>query len=248
MKEFMKLNTVFFSFWFVICLFKIIHLSAYDKLNKPRHLRTSIIIPCHYKHAEHLNEALEKYAAQTAIPDEVVVSLSEAQLVPDKLKDDLQNKKWPFKFVLLQHNVPVSEGGNRNKACKASTGDILICSDADDLPHWQRVEIIKYFFENYPIDFLIHTFTFDASTWTWIDPTKIEHTVPNYVNEGGPHANGAVAISRKLSNLMKWNAEFRKCVDADFNGSVYWTYPSRMLIKQPIYLYRNYLSVYPQDQ
>lgn len=219
--------------------------NAFEKLKKHRPIIASVVIPCHYKHAIHLKEALEAYATQTVVPDEVVISLSEAYLVPEEVLKPLTERKWPFSFTLLKFDEPVSEGGNRNNACKAAKGDILICSDADDLPHWQRVEIIKYFFERYPIDYLVHKHVFETDSWTSFNPKQISYTTPKFVNDGGSHSNGAITVSRAVVNRFKWNAEFRKAIDAEFNGAVYFHFPNGMLIDIPLLHYRNYYSVYP---
>ncbi len=218
-----------------------------EKLHKLTKVTTSIIIPCHYKHAVLLKEALQGYAKQTELPNEVIVSLSEIDKVAPEVLEGIRNGSWPFRLTLLTHKQPVSEGGNRNAASAVAKGDVLICSDADDLPHWQRVEIIKYFFENYRLDFLIHPFVFDSSQWVWLEPSVIKFSVPQYVNEGGPHANGAISIRKTLWNRMKWNVRFEKALDAEYNGAVYAVVPHRVLIDAPIYHYRNQLTSYDQD-
>jgi hypothetical protein len=218
-----------------------------QKLSKPRSITTSIIIPCHWKHAPLLKEALQAYAQQTVLPQEVVISLSEVSKVSPQLLAEIEQYPWPFQLVLLKHSVPVSEGSNRNFAASVAKGNVLICSDADDLPHWQRVEIIKWFFENYNLDFLIHLFVFDPSQFIWLKPENIAFSVPVHVNEGGPHANGAVAVSKNLWHKKKWNPRFEKALDAEFNGAVYAAFPNRILLHVPIYHYRNYLTSYDPD-
>mgnify|MGYP006891165808 CR=1 FL=1 len=108
-------------------------------------------------------------------------------------------------------------------------------------------KIIKYFFAHYDLDFLIHTFVFDTSKWVWLEPSAITFSVPTYVNEGGPHANGAVTVSRKQWNRMKWNERFAKALDAEYNGAVYAAVSNRILIHEPIYHYRNHLTSYDPD-
>ena len=221
-----------------------LNLEAFEKLKQPEYKTVSIIIPCHFKHAPLLMELLEAYTMQSVQPNEVIVSLSEADRVSASIITSLSEKKWPFHFILLKHQEPVSEGENRNRACDAAKGDMMICNDADDLPHPQRVEVIKYFFDNFPIDFLIHTYTQSIEDWTVLNPSEIPFVVPKMVNEGGPHANGAVTVSQKIKKRLSWNPAFQQCVDAQFNEWVYHLFPNRMLIRTPIYLYRSDLSSY----
>jgi len=42
----------------------------------------SVIIPCYYGHFKYLPELLEALCQQTELPDEVVISISEANKIP----------------------------------------------------------------------------------------------------------------------------------------------------------------------
>ncbi len=116
----------------------------------------TVIVPCHYRHFYFLEELINSYACQTELPDEMVISLSEAYRIPEDDITSLTNKPWPFKVILVSNNDSQSAGSNRNIACENSSGDIFICQDADDLPHPQRVEILKYLFRHSKFDHIIH--------------------------------------------------------------------------------------------
>ena len=232
------LNKIFIFMLFLIDLYSL------SPLEEPLNMTTSIIIPCHYKHAIYLEETLNSYSQQTVLPTEVVISLSQSKKVSPEIIHTLLTRQWPFKLNLLQHIIAVSEGGNRNRACAASTGQILICSDADDLPHPQRVEIIKYFFDNYNLDSLTHAFTNDPTTWQNLNPAIIPFSIPNYANEGWDHANGAISIARHVWKKFKWRESFSPGMDGVFNNRVYNYYKRKVLISEPIYLYRIHLTSY----
>src|SRR6185503_496362 len=95
---------------------------------------------------------------------------------------------------------------NRNIAALNASKDILICQDADDIPHPQRVEIIKYVFETFDIDHLFHAF---ISYHNSFSPYKTEQ-VPvfkfsslsdmfKYCNERRyPITNGNVSFAREV--------------------------------------------------
>ena len=119
-------------------------------------LKTSVIIPCHYLHFEHLFELLQAHCNQSVLPDEVVISLSGAKLINDEDIQYIKNFYWPFALQIICSDERKVAGENRNIACEAAVGDLIICIDADDLPHPQRTEIIKKIFENVDIEFLIH--------------------------------------------------------------------------------------------
>ena len=47
----------------------------------------SIIVPCHPKHAQHIESLLRVYEQQTVLPDEVVVSFSNAGSVDNVIQN-----------------------------------------------------------------------------------------------------------------------------------------------------------------
>ena len=62
-------------------------------------------------------------------------------------KKKIENMKYPFKVIYIFHKECKYAGDNRNCACEKASGDIFITQDADDIPHPQRIEIIKYMFK-----------------------------------------------------------------------------------------------------
>ena len=106
----------------------------------------------------YIKELLTAYEKQTVLPDEIVISVSQVQKIPNNILDELQQGSWLFSVTILSSKKQLFAGQNRNIAGTHAKGDILICQDADDLPHSQRVEIIKYFFEQYNPDFLMHQY------------------------------------------------------------------------------------------
>lgn len=121
-------------------------------------MKTSLIVPCVPHHFAGLANILRYYHAGTSIPDEVVVSLSNSHLISNELierfKSEMSNL---FKdFILLEHNVKMTHGPNRQAASNVSTGEILVYADADDIPHFKKIETTKYFFENFDILHLNH--------------------------------------------------------------------------------------------
>src|SRR3989344_6793822 len=146
-----KLLNIFFVFF----------LFAMGIAQAAEELTTSIIIPCHPKHAQYLYELLKIYEKQTNLPDEVVISISEAHQIEPNIIKLLQDEQWHFPVKLLLSDKKLFAGQNRNIACSYATSEIFICQDADDFPHPQRIEIIKYFFVKYGIDFLLHKFIYN---------------------------------------------------------------------------------------
>ncbi len=210
----------------------------------PKNNTTSIIIPCHYKHAIWLPSLLDTFAQQTVLPNEIVISLSEYTKVNPDLLQNLCSNRWPFTIQLLTCEEPISEGGNRNRACRHATGDVFICHDADDIPHPQRVEIIKFFFDNLPIDHLMHYYTHDASRFRYF--SNIAEIKWGYGDDRFT-ANGPIAMTRRVFDKVQWVETFQVGNDVLFNDEVYRHFAdSAICIQEYIYLYRPLLTSYSQ--
>ena len=121
----------------------------------------SLIIPCIPEHLESLENILNDYATGTIKPDETIISLSNTQKMRDNIYIDYLKQKFnkilPC-FNIIQTTELLNRADNRNKAIEYSNGDLVTFSDADDRVHKQRIEIIKYFFNNHDIDCLLHSF------------------------------------------------------------------------------------------
>jgi glycosyltransferase involved in cell wall biosynthesis len=184
-------------------------LFAVEKQIKPLSLKTTVIIPCHYKHQQYVADLLKSYSEQTVIPDEIVISFSECKKVSQDLIESITSVFYPFRLVVLAFENVLLAGANRNKCCACATGDIFICQDADDLPHPQRIEIIKKFFEIYKIDFLMHAWrsTIDQIP-SFIKFEEISSFSTKNFNENlwsGKYANGAIAFRREIFDSIKYN-------------------------------------------
>ena len=211
---------------------------------------TSVIVPCYHKHAMYIKELLTAYEKQTVLPDEIVISVSQVQKIPNNILDELQQGSWLFSVTILSSKKQLFAGQNRNIAGTHAKGDILICQDADDLPHSQRVEIIKYFFEQYNPDFLMHQYRLSHEIDIEIFMTesyeldKIEYINPRDYNQTwkiGWITNGNIALTREVFAKSKWPAD-RGRQDVKFNKQLFRQYKDRLVIKAPIYLYRRNLS------
>ncbi len=154
-------------------------------------MKTSLVIPCTPSHfCTSLIEVLKSYENGTIKPDEVIVSLSQAPLV-DKASLSrvvLQYLKKcasgnVFKeFTILSHIGKKTHGPNRQEGSNASTGDIILYNDADDIPHHQRVEAIKHCFETTDAMHINHWWCHESCKFASFDMKKIEIVKPEQVN------------------------------------------------------------------
>lgn len=242
----LKLHIFFLS---GLLLSFICKLEAPEERSSHTQMKTTIIIPCHYLHFYLIPELLSHYENQTIIPDEIVVSLSEAHKVQDKLIVKVENTKYPFQLKIIKSQEVLYGGQNRNKACEHSTGDILISQDADDIPHPQRVELIKSLFERYQIDHLMHHFILSDKKFTFYYPENLSNLI-QYCSDAysvcnNPlYHNGNIAIARYVFDKVKWPSHERLGEDVEFNTAVYNQFKKTVILPWPLLLYRNNLSVY----
>lgn len=215
-------------------------------------MTTSVIIPCIPLHVQYLSSLLESYKNQSIPPDEVVISLSEAQDVhSDRLKQ-LEEQERPFPVTILRNFEKLSAGSNRNRAFDTSSGDIIICQDADDIPHNRRVEVIKFFFENYYVDHLMHSYISDTPglgiygeffEFAKYDIDEIEALRPTsyraarHLQDCEMH-NGNAAFARYVLKKYRWSPTFQIGEDVEMNEEIYKEFVNTVIIKVPLLHYR----------
>jgi hypothetical protein len=230
-------------------------LFSLERREVARPMTISIIIPCHYKHFALLPELLRYYSEQDTWPNEVIICLTASQrkFIADDLIESVLEGPFPFSIKMIEdaHDLP---GENRNAACKASIGDILICQDADDLPHPQRLYFIKYLFETYKVDFLMHRLFFNEGSFPPYSQQEIVNRSQYFQDydsivrlygstQNGTH-NGTIVITRAVFDQIQWphlyNGE-----DMAFNREVFSHNEFYKVVTDAhLILYRNHLSSY----
>ena len=247
---YIKIRPLYISSLLYLLIFSpLIGNSNYNNVEKVE-LKTSVIIPCSYKHAKHIYAHLKIYQEQTVCPDEIIISISECHKVAPNILESLENESWLLPVIIIKSKKVQYAGKNRNIGCAHANGNIFILQDADDIPHPQRVEIIKYFFENYKINHLMHEFFRIYSL-----ESKINFKICNdfklipfdrftHIGDAykiGNLTNGNVAISKKLFNKIQWSSKPRG-QDTLFNKEVYSKFKNLVAIKIPLLCYREFLS------
>lgn len=233
----------------LLCLLSL-HIDIVSNI-KPRAVKksmtTSVIVPCVARHFFWLSGMLENYQNQTVRPDEIVVVFSEVEKINDADITRLQNGVWNFDLKIIKRTGVFLEGENRNVAMDNAKGDILIFSDADDIPHPQRVEIVKYFFENYEVEHIIHCFAFKREDIGMIDITNIHplqfashQQVWNFSssNPSTPTTFGSPCFLKEVGARVKWSGKN----DVPFNQTVYQLFQNKIVLPVPLILYRSHLS------
>jgi hypothetical protein len=175
------------------------------------------------RHVPLLQPLIKAYEKQTVVPDQIVVAASDIELYRKELYSIVS--EIPLTISAVKNKA--FAGANRNRGGQLASGDLLIYNDADDLPHPQRVEITKYFFENHDIVHLNGLWT-DGIFPTY-NPTRIPH-IPN--NELLAHAcqpyqpycghfhmpvhGGNVAVLKNVLDAVRWVNDNRGREDGIF--------------------------------
>lgn len=235
----------------LLCLLFAAPLFSVEKRLESKKMTVSVITPCDATHFPELFPLLECLQEQTEIPDEVVVSLSRVESLEENDISLLENRGWPFSVKILRHLGKVSPGENRNLASRHSFGDILICQDADDIPHPQRVEIVKYMFQTYEIDHLIHGLISPYRIFTTYQVDSIPaHRFVNIIDRNRYCAdhnfyvhNGNICYTRKVAENLSWDSNGTG-EDTRFNERVYASSYRSILIHANLVLYRVHLSTH----
>lgn len=238
-----------------------------DRREQPVTMTTSVIIPCIASHFKYIDTLLYHYQYQTCPPDEVVISLSEIERLGQEEIDQIEDYPWPFSVIIVRHQGKKSAGENRTIATAYSSGDLIICQDADDFPHPQRIEIIKYIFEHYYVDHLLHGIVTDrpdyrcheywdqlaksvypgASEFPLYQPEEVfaqkfdtydELIIDSYI----PFSSGNPSFTREVANRVHWSADFDVGEDEEFNAMVYDLFKNKGVARAFLYKYRTALS------
>lgn len=180
-----------------------------------RAIHTSIVVPCSVENIPYLPELIESYNCQTVMPDEMIITLSEISKMDIEYIQEIEDCKdiASFKLLFLIHPKKISMGEQRNFGCKYAKGEILICNNPDDIPHFQRVELINKIFHNTQCDLIIHK---------WMLPTGINefnkyHDITNLkfykIKDWNPahlfgtmNSYGNIAFKKKVVEKIKWRS------------------------------------------
>ena len=120
--------------------------------------KTTVLIPCYYKHINHLFKTIDYFVKGTVKPFQILISLNGCKYI-NKIKIDKLQELYSKHFVhfdIIKSYETLIRPIARNFVYKYIKGDIVSLCDADDIQHPQKVEIVEYFFNNYDIDHLIN--------------------------------------------------------------------------------------------
>ena len=227
-------------------------------------MKISVVIPATDGNFGYLNCILRHYEDSTQTPNEVVISISNAHKLESSDIDWLEDKfKNTFELKVIRHSCTMIQGPNRDSVTKSATGDIIISNDADDIPHPQRVQIIKKLFTENDIVQLNHGYQTKKS-FQFVQDMEIvscekvfnhhfPNCDPNLKDRPNPHDlgfhapyggnlpwtihAGNVAFSKDVFDVMSWRHTEEIAWDYDFCMDVLYHFKKSMIIDAPLLWY-----------
>ncbi len=222
----------------------------------------SLVIPCIHIHFEYIISLLKLYESQTLVPEEVILVITNADKLESHEIDELKNKKFKFALKIIEINRLSYSGNTRYIGAKNVSKNIIIFQDADDIPHSQRLEMIKYFFDKYPgIVHVCHKWSKTPDTFNQKNyeiPNnckksikKVKYVIPQFNMFSATRyrklehvANGNIGIRRKIVNNLNWYRRMSRKQDIALNVDIANKYRKTLFIREELYLYRSDNSSY----
>lgn len=100
---------------------------------------------CTYNGAQYLHEQLDSIAAQTRLPDELIVCDDQSDDTTTEIVKTFATKV-PFQVRLTINNEKLGSTKNFEKAIRLCVGDIIALSDQDDVWHPYKLRCIEKIF------------------------------------------------------------------------------------------------------
>lgn len=191
-------------------------------------LTASVAVPCYHKHFLYLPDLLQHLAQQTQIPEEVVIALSQVEELHPWEIDRLEGEPWPFRLVILRREGVFMEGANRTLAALSASQQIVLCIDADDVPHPQRVEAVCAFFDRMEeADFALTGHAYCSGHSIVCEPTIPFYTQEEYSLLRFDLTGEYWVPLEAREDLMRWDSgvhngspSFRREI---LDGGLFWT-------------------------
>ena len=102
-----------------------------------------------YNGAVYLKEQLQSFAAQTRIPDELVISDDQSTDNTVRLIEEfVATARFPVSLSVNESNLGIAK--NFEKAISLCRGDVILLSDQDDVWHSDKLESVERIFEAKP--------------------------------------------------------------------------------------------------
>ena len=137
------------------------------------------------------------FASGKDIPDQVIVSLSDADQVWRSTVNSIErlgSQLFPS-FKLLKHTKTLKHGPNRQSAVEHSSSDVISFFDSDDLPYPNRIQALRKVFEDSAISHVNHGCTILGQPLfdNWPDDVPIRATSDDLMRLHFPNETQSVS-------------------------------------------------------
>lgn len=174
--------------------------------------KVSFCIICYDGDVYLLPRILSELSKQTVTPDELLVLVSG---VPDENHLNIEVKNTQAKIHFFKDRMLPNKA--RNTIADIATGDVICLSDVDDIPHHQKIELVKKIFQNKEVDALVHNYIMSYGDFSDIE--NINNAVENIekiIEDDGSRSTNILAPSRK--GIHHAHITARKDVYKDVKG------------------------------
>jgi len=220
--------------------------------------KVTLAIPCMWSHFKYMKALLESIRSSSMVPEEIVISISDVNVRSKKEQISFLFKSFKndlnIVFTLSEQLQPAYTA--RDTISPLITGDLIIYHDADDMPHYNRFEYIKRFFEEYDIVHLNHSYRFfrepDVGNIKYDDIKVVRGGLTlyeSYFGEkrvhhlyGSPYmrtAIGPTSIKKEVLSKVSWKNRRVGNEDNTFCLEVLQAFKKSMLIDAKIYSYNH---------
>ena len=212
-------------------------------LPKASPVKVAVVIPCTASHVRFLAGIMKLLTSQTSPPDEIVLAVSG---VNDAVAKTLRSTNFGPRVRMDVVKIRQNASQNRNRGTRASKGDVIVYQDADDLPHPQRIEVVRHLFSRYDVQHLMHAYA---------RPTDAAWNQPRVVQSSGREAtyaqgyqyrpgltNGNCVVARRLAERVPWPENVDRGQDVIFNRAACAKSNANAHLQWPLILYRQQFS------
>lgn len=170
---------------------------------------------CTYNGEDYIKEQLNSFAAQSRLPDEVVICDDHSQdATQEILKDFARRAAFPVNLHFNEQNLGFIK--NFEKAIKLCEGEIVVLSDQDDVWEPNKLEIIEKEFANPDVGLVYadaavvdeHLRSLDKTMWQCVNFTGEKQ---KKVAKGGAF-DLLISNGHFLGSSMAFRAKFRDLI------------------------------------
>lgn len=220
----------------------------------------SVVIPCLFIHLKFIENLLNEYKEQTLLPYEIILVIAESDVMEKDHKNivqKLKTNKYPFNLNIVEIKGKSLSGNTRYVGIQNTdeNTEIIIFQDADDIPHRQRIEIIKYLFDKHSnIVHICHKWSKDFDHYNknkLYNLKNIKYEIPKFnifsdklYRQRQHITNGNIAIKKNIYDKILWFKNKFRQQDISTNINIYNKFKKTIYIKEELYLYRCFNSTF----